>query len=136
LRQLLDDLRGQRHALEAVRHGASGYLTKDLTPEALQRSVRGLRQGDLAMPRKLAAQVVKELSQSARQGRTAPAGPMGLSDREDEVLRLLAEGMTDRQIAEVLMISPRTVETHVGNILNKLAVRNRAEAAQRYREGG
>ncbi len=127
---------GQRHALEAVRHGASGYLTKDLTPEALQRSVRGLRQGDLAMPRKLAAQVVKELSQSARQGRTAPAGQMGLSDREDEVLRLLAEGMTDRQIAEVLMISPRTVETHVGNILNKLAVRNRAEAAQRYREGG
>jgi len=53
--------------------------------------------------------------------------------REREVLRLLSEGMTDREIAAGLAISPRTVESHVGSLLRKLGVRNRAEAAQRYR---
>ncbi len=56
-----------------------------------------------------------------------------LSAREREVLRLLAEGMTDREIAGGLSISPRTVESHVSSLLRKLGVRNRAEAAQRYR---
>jgi DNA-binding NarL/FixJ family response regulator len=58
-----------------------------------------------------------------------------LSVREKEVLRLLAEGMTDREIATGLAISPRTVESHVSSVLRKLGVRNRAEAAQRYRAG-
>jgi DNA-binding CsgD family transcriptional regulator len=57
-----------------------------------------------------------------------------LSAREGEVLRHLAAGRTDREIGEQLGISPRTVETHVGSILHKLGVRNRAEAARRYRE--
>jgi len=57
-----------------------------------------------------------------------------LSLREEEVLRLLADGMTDREIAEGLTISTRTVETHVSNILRKLDARNRAEAARRYLE--
>ncbi len=60
----------------------------------------------------------------------------GLSPRENDVLRMLAEGLTDREIAAALIISPRTVETHVSNVLHKLNVRNRAEAAQRYRESG
>jgi DNA-binding NarL/FixJ family response regulator len=58
-----------------------------------------------------------------------------LSGREQEVLRLLAGGLTDRAIAEALTISPRTVESHVGSILGKLGVRNRADAARRHREG-
>ena len=58
----------------------------------------------------------------------------GLSPRENDVLRMLAEGLTDREIAAALVISPRTVETHVSNVLHKLNVRKRAEAAQRYRE--
>ena len=57
-----------------------------------------------------------------------------LSPREEEILRLLADGMTDREIGEALTISTRTVETHVSNILRKLDSRNRAEAARRYRE--
>ena len=58
-----------------------------------------------------------------------------LSAREQDVLRLLAEGLTDREIATALAISPRTVESHVSSVLRKLGVRNRAEAAQRYRQG-
>jgi len=129
----------RRDLLQAVRNGAAGYLTKDLGPAALQRAVRGIRSGDLAMSRGMAAAVVRELAANARRGSAAPVGTDApeiarLTVRELDVLRLLADGITDREIAERLGISPRTVETHVGSILHKLAVRNRAQAAARYRE--
>jgi DNA-binding NarL/FixJ family response regulator len=123
----------RRDLLDAMRHGARGYLTKDLSPDALLRSVRGIRRGDLPMSRVFAAHVVDELARAARRGSgTTPDN--GLSSREEEVLHLLADGLTDREIAENLQISPRTVETHVSNVLHKLGVRNRAEAARRYRD--
>ncbi len=126
----------RRDLLDAVRHGAFGYLTKDLTGDALLRAVRGIRRGDLPMSRVHAALVVDHLSRGARGGVPAPDDVGGLlSLREQEVLRLLAEGMTDREIATGLAISPRTVESHVSSVLRKLGVRNRAEAAQRYRSG-
>jgi NarL family two-component system response regulator LiaR len=120
---------------EAMRYGAVGYLTKELGPEALQRAVRGLRHGDLAMSRAMAA---RALHQFARGGPPVDdeSDLARLSSREREVLGRLADGLTDREIADALVISPRTVESHVGNILRKLTVRNRAEAAQRYRERG
>lgn len=129
----------RRHLLEAIQNGAIGYLTKDLDPAALQRAVRGIRHGDLPMSRAMAAAVVEHLAVAARRPASAGhaaaggAGPWELSVREDEVLRYLADGLTDREIADLLVISPRTVETHVGNVLRKLGVRNRAQAAQRYR---
>ena len=125
----------RRDLLDAVRHGAAGYLTKDLTGEALLRAVRGIRRGDLPMSRVHAALVVDHLARGARSSGASPADEVGgiLSAREQEVLRLLAEGMTDREIAGALAISPRTVESHVSSVLRKLGVRNRAEAAQRYR---
>jgi DNA-binding NarL/FixJ family response regulator len=128
----------RRDLLDAVRNGASGYLTKDLSPDALQRAVRGIRSGDLAMSRAMAADVIQQLASAANRpvsttgGRDLP----GISAREEEVLALLADGLTDREIADRLGISPRTVETHVGSLLNKLGVRNRAQAARRYREAG
>jgi DNA-binding NarL/FixJ family response regulator len=124
-----------RDLVEAMRAGAVGYLTKDLAPDALQRTIRGIRKGDLPMSRRLAAELVRQLSGPGRAAAGADQG-LGLSGREDDVLRLLAAGLTDRGIAEALKISPRTVETHVGSILRKLGVRNRSEAARRYRERG
>jgi DNA-binding NarL/FixJ family response regulator len=123
--------------VEAVRSGAAGYLTKDLSPEALQRAVRGIRSGDLAMSRSMAADVIQHLATATNRPSTAggSAEMAGVSAREREVLALLAEGLTDREIGERLGISPRTVETHVGSLLSKLGVRNRAQAAARYRDG-
>ena len=126
----------RRDLLGAVRHGAFGYLTKDLSGEALLRAVRGIRHGDLPMSRAHAATVVEHLARTGR-ANAEDGDDVGqlLSARESEVLRLLAEGMTDREIAAALAISPRTVESHVSSVLRKLEVRNRAEAALRYRSG-
>lgn len=124
----------RRDLLDAVRHGATGYLTKDLTGDALLRAIRGLRRGDLAMSRGHAAAVLEHLARGARsQAPTSGTLEGVLSSRERDVLRLLAEGLTDREIAAALAISPRTVESHVSSVLRKLGVRNRAEAALRYR---
>ncbi len=127
----------RRDLVEAVRSGAAGYLTKDLSPEALQRAVRGIRSGDLAMSRSMAADVIQHLATTTNRPSTSSGSDelAGISAREREVLALLAQGLTDREIGERLGISPRTVETHVGSLLSKLGVRNRAQAAARYRDG-
>ena len=117
--------------LSAIRSGASGYLTKDMPPDALVRAVLGIRDGDLPMPRRLAAQLMERLAKPG----PGSAGSETLTERELEVLTLVADGLTDREVAKALDISPRTVGRHVGNILDKLEVRNRSEAARRLREG-
>lgn len=123
-----------RDLMDAMRYGACGYLTKDLSPEALLRAVRSAWAGELAMPRRMAARLVRRLVETS-----SPAAASGnpalatLTSRETEVLRFLAEGRTDREIALALTISPRTVETHVGAILHKFGVKSRAEAARHYR---
>jgi DNA-binding NarL/FixJ family response regulator len=126
----------QRDVLEALRLGAMGYLTKDLDPAALLRAVRGVRQGDLTMSRRIAARLVRDLVRgTSGAGHRMEHGShdlASLSSREHEVLRLLAEGLTDRDIGGALGISIRTVESHVSAILRKLDARNRAEAARRY----
>jgi len=114
----------------AIRSGAVGYLTKDLSPDALVRAVNGIRDGDLPMPRRLAAELVRQLVRPS-----AGRSDSGLSERELEVLRMVSDGLTDREIAVALGISPRTVGRHVGNILDKLGARNRREAAARFRDG-
>jgi two-component system nitrate/nitrite response regulator NarL len=125
----------ERDMIEALARGAAGYLTKDLSPEALLRALRGTARGELAMSRRFSARAMRHFVEAARKGRSGGGGVIeGLSPRESDVLRMLADGLTDREIAAALIISPRTVETHVSNVLHKLNVRKRAEAAQRYRE--
>ncbi|HYO43415.1 MAG TPA: response regulator transcription factor [Candidatus Limnocylindrales bacterium] len=125
----------ERDVLEALDYGAVGYLTKDLAPEALLRAVRGAHAGDLTMPRRMAGRIVKRLvERTRRNGRTAlNDGFAALSARELEVLRMIADDLTDREVAAALVLSRRTVETHVSNVLRKLGARNRAEAARLYR---
>ena len=125
-----------RDLVEAFRYGASGYLTKDVTAEALLRSVTSAHAGDLAMPRRMAARLVRRLVETSRRtvGESDDQDLASLSAREEQILGHLVHGLTDRQIGEALTISIRTVETHVSSILRKLAVRNRAEAAVRYRD--
>ncbi|HET7180738.1 MAG TPA: response regulator transcription factor [Candidatus Limnocylindrales bacterium] len=114
----------------AVQAGARGYLTKDLRADELRRAVLSAAEGELAMSRRHSRIAVDYLAGVIAD----PAGDFGLSAREIEILRLVAEGRPDRDIAERLVLSPRTVESHVGQILRKLGVRNRTEAAARYRD--
>ncbi|MEI7743590.1 MAG: response regulator transcription factor [Chloroflexota bacterium] len=126
-----------RDVADAIRHGARGYLTKDISPEALVRSLSATQSGELVIPRKLAARLIAKMSwRIGSEPAEETAGADQLTSRERDVLRLLADGLGDRDIAAALTISRRTAETHVSSILHKLGVKNRAEAARWYREGG
>jgi DNA-binding NarL/FixJ family response regulator len=118
---------------DAVLAGAGGYLTKDVSPDALRRAVRSAHKGELAMSRAMAARLIRRLASVARSaGALEDPELVGLSARELEVLKLVALGYSDREIGAALTISPRTAETHVAAILRKLEVRNRSEAAILY----
>jgi DNA-binding NarL/FixJ family response regulator len=107
-------------ALAAVRAGAAGYLVAGTGPVELVAAVRRLAAGEAVFSPGLAAELLDE------SGRAARGGAAGLTDREIEVLRLVVEGLTARQIAGRLVLSPRTVENHVQHLLRKLALPNRA----------
>lgn len=125
-----------RDLADAMRNGASGYLTKDVSPEALVRAIRGAQRGELVIPRRLAARFLPQIWRRRPPDDEPAEGPLeSLTPRERDVLRLLAEGLSDRDIASALTVSRRTVETHVSSILHKLGARNRVEAARRYRDG-
>jgi two-component system NarL family response regulator len=106
-------------ALEA---GASGYLTKDIDPDRLAVAIRGVGAGEAALSRVLVGQLIEELRRR-RVPRLA-----GLTNRELEVLELLGQGLTTREIAARLFVERVTVRTHVASILRKLAVPDRQAA--------
>jgi DNA-binding NarL/FixJ family response regulator len=110
----------------SLRVGAAGYLLKDIAPAELIEAVLAAGRGEPRIPASMAGRLLQDLA-GAREADPDPLG--SLSDREREVLALLAEGLRNREIAERLVISEATVKTHVRHVLEKLRFRNRAEAA-------
>lgn len=109
----------------AIKAGALGYLLKDSSPQELLQAIREVYQGDSFLDPVIARKVIQLIN------RPAPLPPTTdpLSEREMEVLRLIAEGLSNQEIADRLVISERTARNHVGNILAKLHLANRTQAA-------
>lgn len=105
----------------AVRAGAIGYLLKDTEAEELHRAIRGAAEGRVQLAPAAAAKLMREVR--------APERPEALTDRETEVLKLLARGKANKQIASELFVEEKTVKAHVSGILRKLGVRSRTQAA-------
>ncbi len=108
----------------AIKAGAMGYLLKDSEPEELIAAIRRLNRGEPSLHPTVAKMVLEELGQPVKQ----PLTPDPLTEREVDVVRLVAQGLSNRQIADQLVIGEATVRTHVGNILNKLHLANRVQA--------
>jgi DNA-binding NarL/FixJ family response regulator len=114
----------------AVRSGARGYLLKNISAKDMLKALRDLSQGDLAMLPAERNRIVSEFARTAPRQIDNQAKTPQLTDRELEVLRLIVRGATNRQIALELHISPNTVKNHVHNILEKLEVGSRHQAAE------
>ena len=120
LTSFLDDER----VVPAIRAGATSYLLKDVAATDLARAIRGARAGQA----QLHPEVARRLMQQVTSPRKPDAGAQ-LTDREREVLRLLADGRSNKEIARSLVVSERTVKGHVSNILGKLGLQDRTQAA-------
>jgi DNA-binding NarL/FixJ family response regulator len=105
----------------AVRAGAIGYLLKDTQADELCRAIKAAAAGQVQLSPQAAARLMREVK--------APASPEALTERETDVLRLLAQGRSNKEIALALSIGEKTVKTHVSNILAKLGVPSRTQAA-------
>ncbi|MDQ3043179.1 MAG: response regulator transcription factor [Acidobacteriota bacterium] len=113
--------------LPSIRAGAVSYLLKDVSPPELVTAVEKASRGEAVLHPRIAAQIVENLQNNQARAEQNPL--MTLSRRESEVLRLIAEGLPNAQIAERLFISEKTVKSHVGNILSKLHLADRTQAA-------
>ncbi|KAB2903020.1 MAG: response regulator transcription factor [Anaerolineae bacterium] len=105
----------------AIRAGAIGYLLKDTESDELTRAIKAAAMGQVQLSPKAAERLMREVR--------TPDSPEALTERETEVLRLLAKGKANKEIAQILTIGEKTVKTHVSNILSKLNVSSRTQAA-------
>jgi two-component system nitrate/nitrite response regulator NarL len=122
--------------LRAIRSGASGYVLKGISGDALIEAVRSVYAGNSYISPSIAARVLSELS--GRWGRAGPArDPISqLTAREESILKFVARGKTNVEIAEALDLKEATIKHYMTNILQKLYVRNRVEAALLARDRG
>jgi DNA-binding NarL/FixJ family response regulator len=127
----------QNDVLEAVKAGATGYLVKSASREELLDAVGRVATGDTVFTPGLAGLVLGEFRRMAEPGSAGPAGSEpGLTERETEVLKMVAKGLSYKQIAERLVLSHRTVQNHVQNTLRKLQMHNRVELTRYAIEHG
>ena len=109
----------------AIKAGALGYLIKDTGPDELVRAIRQVYAGQLTLHPSIAQKLLKELTLTSEQ----PPSPDPLTEREVEVLKLIARGQSNQEIADTLVVSIATVYTHVSKILDKLHLASRTQAA-------
>jgi two-component system, NarL family, response regulator LiaR len=109
----------------AIKSGALGYLLKDSSPYELLQAIRDVYRGESSLHPTIARKLIREISAPSN----LPLAAEPLTEREVDVLRLLAQGLSNEEIAESLFIAQRTVSTHVSNILGKLHLANRTQAA-------
>lgn len=115
---------------EAIKAGAQGYLLKDLDPEELFTLIRGVMRGEAPISRSLAARILNEFARNVRRDEgLGQIQPPLLTQREKEVLQLLVEGYTNKEIAQKLNIAENTVKNHLRNIMEKLHLQNRVQLA-------
>jgi DNA-binding NarL/FixJ family response regulator len=115
------------YVLEALRAGASAFLLKDNPPEELLAAVHAVASGEERLDPAVVAAVIRGVRNQRRPQQEHP-GIARLSERERDVLREMAKGLSNAEIAEALFVAPGTVKTHVGNILAKLDARDRVQA--------
>jgi DNA-binding NarL/FixJ family response regulator len=121
---------------EALRAGASGFLLKNAPPEELVEAVRTVASGDGLLASAVTRRVIEEFARRSPRGPAALPVLDELTERELEVLRLMARGLSNAEIAERLVISAGTAKTHVGRILMKLQLRDRVQAVVLAYESG
>ncbi len=130
---MLTSYHDDEHVFPAIRAGALSYVLKEIGPDELADAVRKAATGEAVLHPRVAARVVRELHGARRD---APNAFHDLSDRELEVLRLIADGCNNAEIAQRLYLSEKTVKSHVSNILGKLHLADRTQAAvYAWREG-
>jgi DNA-binding NarL/FixJ family response regulator len=130
---VLTSYHDDEHIFPAIRAGALSYILKEVGPQELAETVRKAAEGEAVLHPRVAARVVRELHGTRRD---APNPFHDLSDRELEVLKLIADGLSNAEIARQLFISEKTTKSHVSNILTKLHLHDRTQAAvYAWREG-
>jgi DNA-binding NarL/FixJ family response regulator len=115
----------EQYFFEALKAGASGYVLKSAANRDLVEAVRAAMRGEPFLYPAAVRALIRDYLERARQGEATPEDP--LTPREQEVVKLIAEGHTSEEIAEILVISKKTVERHRANILEKLGMRNRVD---------
>ncbi len=122
---VLTSFAGEDKVFPAIKAGALGYHLKDSSPEDLVQAIQQVHRGESSLHPVIARKVLQELSRPSER----PPTPDPLTPREVEVLQLVAQGRSNQEIADLLVISETTVRTHVSNILNKLHLASRTQAA-------
>jgi DNA-binding NarL/FixJ family response regulator len=123
------------YVFEAIRAGASGFLVKDTEPDELIQAVRVVAGGDALLSPRVTRQLIEEFATRAKEP-MAVGGLEDLTDREREVVALVAEGLSNDEIAERLVVSPATAKTHVSRAMGKLRARDRAQLVVLAYESG